>query len=169
MKTTIERHDQTMKFGTENELVRYIESQIRFVTKKYHFQRIETDINPGVHDVNYCIDGIEGWMELKIARPNWTGRLSPIIRPSQISWGYKRQRSGGSPLLVIGTLLPQDRQGILFVRRMVNWDWVESGNLYLRSSGEPRNLPGNKICFVKIDSCFAEQYIYKGLINKTYK
>ena len=54
-------------------------------------QRIELGaVGPGVPDVNYCIGGMEGWLELK-ATENW----SVPFRPGQPGWIARRVRAGG--------------------------------------------------------------------------
>jgi hypothetical protein len=50
--------------------------------------------SPGAFDVNYCIDGVEGWLELK-AFPNIE------IRTTQVSWARERIEAGGRPLVLI--------------------------------------------------------------------
>jgi hypothetical protein len=35
-----------------------------------HFERVENAFGSGMPDVNYCVSGTEGWLELK-ARPRW--------------------------------------------------------------------------------------------------
>ena len=56
-----------------------------------HWQRIEVGgTGKGVPDLNYCIDGVEGWIELK-----QTSAWAVIIRPEQIGWIERRVRVGG--------------------------------------------------------------------------
>lgn len=56
-----------------------------------HWQSIETGaVGRGVADSNYCIDGIEGWVEFK-QTTGWTVDL----RPEQIGWLQRRARAGG--------------------------------------------------------------------------
>lgn len=54
---------------------------------KSHWQRIENEVGAGQPDVNYCIDGVEGWLELKV----WPRKLEP----SQILWARTREACGG--------------------------------------------------------------------------
>ena len=64
-----------------------------------HFQRIETSTAPGVPDLNYCIDSISGWIELK--RVNTVpARSSTILKiphftGEQRGWLLKRASCGG--------------------------------------------------------------------------
>ena len=56
-----------------------------------HWQRIESGLTGGgIPDMNYCIDGIEGWVENKQTQ-GWAVR----IRPDQIGWIFKRTLNGG--------------------------------------------------------------------------
>lgn len=48
----------------------------------------------GAPDLNYCIDGVEGWLELK-ASPDIE------IRASQVTWMKERIKSGGYPLFFL--------------------------------------------------------------------
>src|SRR5215475_5876721 len=50
----------------------------------------------GVPDSNYCVDGKEGWIELK-ACDGW--RVS--IRPEQAAWAELRLRKGGRVFLAV--------------------------------------------------------------------
>jgi len=62
-----------------------------------HFQRIETGaIAAGVPDLNYCADGVEGWIENKKTH-GWTVTL----RPKQVSWIYRRIRAGGRVMIAV--------------------------------------------------------------------
>lgn len=44
----------------------------------------------GVPDSNYCVDGIEGWVEFK-----QTSGWSCTLRPEQVGWHLRRQAHGG--------------------------------------------------------------------------
>ena len=61
----------------------------------------------GVPDLNYCVDGVEGWLELK-AGPHID------IRASQVIWMKEHIASGGWPLFFISwgnmfLIVPGDR------------------------------------------------------------
>lgn len=65
----------------------------------------------GAPDLNYCVDGVEGWLELK-ASPDVD------IRASQVAWMKERINSGGYPLFFISwdnmfLVIPGDRGGDL--------------------------------------------------------
>ena len=65
----------------------------------------------GVPDLNYCVDGVEGWLELK-AGPDID------IRASQVIWMKEHIASGGWPLFFISwnnmfLIVPGDRGGDL--------------------------------------------------------
>lgn len=56
-----------------------------------NWQRIEIGgTGHGVPDLNFCYQGIEGWLELK---KDTKGRMD--IRPEQIGWIIERLRHGG--------------------------------------------------------------------------
>lgn len=59
-----------------------------------HFDRIESTFTVnGRPDVNYCIDGREGDMELKVYDPKRNGF---VLRSSQNIWFKKRIKDGGN-------------------------------------------------------------------------
>jgi hypothetical protein len=59
--------------------------------KKSHVQRIETgSTGRGIPDVNFCWQGVEVWIELKIVK----GRRVELS-PEQVAWMFRRARAGG--------------------------------------------------------------------------
>lgn len=59
-----------------------------------HFSRIEShDTSSGFPDVNFCVLGVEGNIELKFEDDE---KKIPEIRPSQIRWMNKRDKAGGN-------------------------------------------------------------------------
>lgn len=67
--------------------------------------------SPGIPDVNYCVKGVEGWIELK--------QFPKIdIKTSQVRWFRERVKAGGFPLFVVGGersfyVVPGDRVTML--------------------------------------------------------
>lgn len=62
-----------------------------------HWQAIETGgVGLGVPDSNFCLDGVEGWVEFKK-----TDHWKAVIRPEQIAWIHRRWRSGGNVWIAI--------------------------------------------------------------------
>lgn len=63
------------------------------------FTRIESGVGEGIPDVNYCIETIEGWIELKSAET--TARDSSLflsgteLRDEQVTWHLLQHRAGG--------------------------------------------------------------------------
>jgi hypothetical protein len=56
-----------------------------------HWQSVETgSTGKGVPDANYCIDGVEGWVECK-----WTRAWAVGVEPEQVAWAERRMRNGG--------------------------------------------------------------------------
>lgn len=70
-----------------------------------HFTRIEFNLEAGVPDVDYCLKGEEGKIELKHAH-RWPSRMTtPVfgaegLRDSQVIWIYHRVRHGGRVFIV---------------------------------------------------------------------
>ena len=57
----------------------------------FHWQAVETGgTGLGIPDMNYCVDGMEGWIENK-GTSGWTVDL----RPEQRGWINRRIRHGG--------------------------------------------------------------------------
>lgn len=63
--------------------------------------RVENMVGVGMPDVNYCYNGVEGWIELKhVDRPP-SRDSTPVfpdgkgLRPDQVVWLHKRRRAGG--------------------------------------------------------------------------
>ena len=69
----------------------------------------------GIPDVNYLVDGYEGWIELKVAKVTRNGPVVTNLRPAQANWLYRRQANGGRAWLLAGVKPP----------------WVKAGNLIL--------------------------------------
>jgi hypothetical protein len=60
-----------------------------------HCSQVESHATAnGIPDTNYCIDGVEGWIELKFVR----GNDKIKVRPSQASWFKKRLKAGAKNL-----------------------------------------------------------------------
>ena len=69
-----------------------------------HFSRVEShETSSGIPDVDYCIRGIEGHVELKFAR----GKI-PKIRGTQVRWFRDRVKQGGSPWLFTHMIVEGD-------------------------------------------------------------
>ena len=68
----------------------------------HDLQRIENVTCNGVPDVNYCINGQEGWTELKAwERVRLTGRFTvPKLREEQAAWLARRATLGGRAYLM---------------------------------------------------------------------
>lgn len=62
-----------------------------------HFTRIESESSPGVPDVNYCVRGSEGWIELKASKPMRSGHpfRRKGLRPEQLRWIEKHLHHDG--------------------------------------------------------------------------
>jgi hypothetical protein len=69
-----------------------------------HWQRIENVIDKGVPDINFCVAGIEGWIELKEI-PHWPrSKYTPVKfrwEKEQRFWARKRGAAGGNVWLLL--------------------------------------------------------------------
>lgn len=84
------------------------------IAKSGHWQRIEDGLSMGVPDVNYCIRGVEGWIELKEIA-DWPVRdKTPVSfrwEREQRFWAKKRGKAGGNVWL------------LLYVKKTNEWLW----------------------------------------------
>lgn len=64
--------------------------------------RVENVAHVGTPDVNYCIGGVEGWVELKAwERVRLSGRFTvPKLREEQATWLLRRAHVGGRAYLL---------------------------------------------------------------------
>lgn len=63
----------------------------------FHWVSVETGLTEqGVPDSNYCVDGIEGWVEFKLSTTN-----KVHLRSEQIGWLERRSRAGGHTFIAI--------------------------------------------------------------------
>lgn len=70
------------------------------------YTRIETNTALGVPDVNYCLNGQEGWIEYKVIenrvlQPDTMVRIR--LRPEQVAWLTRRRGNGGRAFILIGS------------------------------------------------------------------
>jgi hypothetical protein len=81
---------------SESNLWSYISSNIGH---KGHFNRMESHATAlGFPDVEYCIGGLCGQLELKYFEK---GKKLPIVRPAQIGWFTQRVNAGGYPWILL--------------------------------------------------------------------
>lgn len=65
--------------------------------RSFHWQAIESGLTGGgIPDSNYCIAGIEGWVEHKS-----TGTNKVPIAPDQVGWHLRRARAGGRTFIAV--------------------------------------------------------------------
>lgn len=70
-----------------------------------HWVRVENRVERGTPDVNYVIDGVEGWIELKslghlAADPRLPLRIRHYTKQQRF-WAIRRARAGGHVALLI--------------------------------------------------------------------
>lgn len=83
--------------------------QCQELNLRHHFERIENVVTDGGPDVDYCVAGVCGKIELKFAPHHPARDTSQVLgiqhgmRRSQITWACKRTWAGGRVYLLIGT------------------------------------------------------------------
>jgi len=72
------------------------------------FERVENGLGEGMPDVNYCMEGAEGWIELKA--PNLPARATtPLLKSqhqlsqAQVNWFIRQKQARGRAFLYIAT------------------------------------------------------------------
>lgn len=76
-------------------------ARLKAMEPRAHWQRIETGAGAGVPDVNVCLNGVEEWLELKIAQLKGD-KMKIVLRDSQVGWISRRIKAGGKVLVVVG-------------------------------------------------------------------
>lgn len=70
---------------------------VKLIKNQCHISQVESHAtSAGIPDLNFCIVGQEGNIELKV----WMNSRSPHIRPSQKQWFRNRIKNGGYPLIL---------------------------------------------------------------------
>lgn len=84
-----------MSKGNEAKLWTYVEKRLKSIS--IHLTRVESHSTAvGVPDVNYCIEGIEGWIELKAETTK-----GMVLRQSQKVWMRDRLRAGATKIYLL--------------------------------------------------------------------
>lgn len=64
-----------------------------------HVSCVEShETSAGIPDIDYCIHGVEGHVELKYSKK---GGKQPRLRPTQKKWMRERIKAGGIPFLFV--------------------------------------------------------------------
>ena len=76
---------------------------IRYKLNNFFIQRIETQIERGIPDVHYTVDGISGWIEGKyLETPKRENtKLKLKISVEQIAWHKSYQFYGGKVYILV--------------------------------------------------------------------
>lgn len=98
----------------------------RIARPEDRFERVENGMVDGMPDVNYCLAGAEGWIELKAPKVPAHGatRLlggSEPFKVDQANWFLKQARARGRATLFVATTqlllaIPGDTAGKLGIR-----------------------------------------------------
>ena len=67
--------------------------------KRTHFQPLETHV-PGVPDLNFCLEGQEHWVELKIVTGQRKLKFQKPLSSLQWNWLRARVKAGGNAWIV---------------------------------------------------------------------
>lgn len=83
--------------------IKEIEATYRGNTARW--MRVENVLLPGVPDVNYCINGAEGWLELKCPPVKANEQTSVFggahgLSPVQMAWALSQAQAGGRCFLL---------------------------------------------------------------------
>ena len=80
-----------------------------------HDVRVENSVGPGTPDLNYCINGVEGWIEFKqvpsLPKREDTPVFTGCLKPEQVLWHIKRTFHGGRSYIVAAVV----EEGLQFV------------------------------------------------------
>lgn len=77
--------------------------------------RIEDSLGRGVPDVNICLNGVESWVELKIARGS-----KVEFQKGQLAWMVERTRAGGRCFVVVHQVCPVNPKHTVKIIRVVS-------------------------------------------------
>ena len=79
--------------------------RIYLFCKKGLFSRIENPFYKGIPDVNYLMNGVEGWIELKYVKSFPKKELTPVSIPhytkEQKMWHKVRYDAGGNTAIIL--------------------------------------------------------------------
>ena len=93
---------QIIDLMSERNLWRYLQ---RNLCKKGLFSRIENPFYKGIPDVNYLMNGVEGWIELKYVKSFPKKELTPVSIPhytkEQKMWYKVRYDAGGNTAIIL--------------------------------------------------------------------
>lgn len=83
--------------------IKEIEATYRGNTARW--MRVENVLLPGVPDVNYCINGAEGWLELKCPPVKAHEQAAVFggahgLSPVQVAWALSQAQAGGRCFLL---------------------------------------------------------------------
>lgn len=70
------------------------------------WQRVENGVATGMPDVNFCINGLEGWIELKHGKKPIKGdtivfKSQRGMEQAQVNWHFDQHRNGGVSWILI--------------------------------------------------------------------
>ena len=88
----------------EKDLWKKTRKGLKKISTEIDLCRVENILEDGMPDVNYCIEGSEGWIENKF-KHKWPVREDTPVRvgmmPGQIPWLINRTQCGGRAFLFV--------------------------------------------------------------------
>jgi hypothetical protein len=82
---------------------KFLWQKLKRALKGHHAQRVECLLTAGKPDVDYCIAGRTGWIELKYFKA-WPKRVPlrmPHLTTEQVNWHYHYARNGGVSFFLV--------------------------------------------------------------------
>jgi hypothetical protein len=94
-----------MSATPESDLWTHFKAIVEGADPAAHLVRVENTLSPGYPDVDYCIAGREGHVELKVLR-TWPKRAATVVRVphytrAQRDWLVDRHKAGGHVHILI--------------------------------------------------------------------
>lgn len=124
---------------TEATLWQWTSQARRVFLGALHIERLENMVGAGHPDVEGCLEGVQFWLELKVAkrpaRPTTKLRFGSPLRESQVDWAKKRIAAGGRVWYLIQVGGGPERQVYLIratvqtidaLFQHVNEDWLRA-------------------------------------------
>jgi hypothetical protein len=94
----------------------------------------------GVPDLNYCYNGVEGWIEMKRA-----SGLRCHVEPEQIAWMERRARAGGRTFLAVRRITKPTGFWLFRGTDARQLGRLEDVKPLLFSMGNPASWPWSKV------------------------
>lgn len=100
----------------------------KMVGEKDRFDRIENALVPGMPDVNYCVNGVEGWIEIKqpsklpVRDDTAIFGSNHKVSNAQKNWMLRQRRAGGRCWIYVKTNKWQALIDGFYAEEINNWN-----------------------------------------------